>query len=52
LSLGFDLLEMALDNGTSHGADLVDLGDVNTLSGILALFVQPVLEKQLIWFVQ
>ncbi|KAI6776082.1 hypothetical protein HG530_000027 [Fusarium avenaceum] len=32
LSLGFNFLEMALDNGTSHGADLVDLGDVNTLS--------------------
>lgn len=43
LALGLDLLEMSLDDGAGQGADLVNLGDVDSLGGVLALLVQPVL---------
>jgi hypothetical protein len=43
LALCLDLFEMTLDDGTGQGANLVNLGDVDSLGGVLALLVQPVL---------
>lgn len=43
LALGLNLLEMPLDDGAGQGADLVNLGDVDGLGGVLTVLVQPVL---------
>lgn len=43
MSFGLDFVKVTLDDGSSHGADLVNLGDVDTLSGIITLIVQPIL---------
>lgn len=45
LALGLDLFKVALDDGAGHGADLVNLGNVDALGGILALIVEPVLQN-------
>lgn len=45
LALGLDLLEMSLDDGAGQGADLVNLGDVDSLGGVLTILVQPVLNE-------
>lgn len=39
LALGIHLLSVALDNGTSDEANLIKLGHVNGLGGILALLI-------------
>lgn len=43
LTLLLELVEVALGNGTTNGADLVDLGLVDSLGGVIALIVEPVL---------
>ena len=43
LALLFELVEVALGDGAADGADLVDLGLVDGLGGVLALVVEPVL---------
>ena len=43
LPLGLNLVEVALDDGAGEGADLFDLGDVDSLGGIVTLIVEPVL---------
>lgn len=45
LALGLDLLLVALDDRAGDEADLVHLGDVDGLGGVLALLVQPVLRN-------
>src|SRR6266487_3820820 len=40
-----DLVEVALNDWTSNGADLVNLGDVDGLCGIFAFIVEPVLVR-------
>lgn len=50
LALGLDLFKVALDDGAGHGADLVHLGDVDALGGVLALIVQPVLGLVSSWY--
>ena len=44
LSLGLDLVLVALDDGPRHEADLVHLGDVGGFGGVFAVLVEPVLE--------
>jgi hypothetical protein len=39
------LLLVALDDGAGNEPDFIHLGDVDGLGGVLALLVQPVLEK-------
>jgi hypothetical protein len=46
LTLLFELVEVALGDGAADGADLVDLGLVDGLGGVFAVFVEPVLEKR------
>lgn len=43
VTLGLDLLLVALDNGAGDEADVVHLGDVDRLGGVLAILVEPVL---------
>lgn len=43
LPLGLDLLKVALHDGAGHGTELVHLGDVDALGGIVALVIEPVL---------
>ena len=43
LPLGLDLLEVALHDGASKGLELVNLGNVDSLLGIVTLIVEPVL---------
>lgn len=47
-SLSIDFLKVTLNDGTSHSSDLVDLGDVDALSSVVTLIVQPVLQKELV----
>lgn len=44
LALLFELVEVALGDGAADGADLVNLGLVNGLGGVVTLVVEPVLE--------
>jgi hypothetical protein len=43
LTLLLYLVEVALSNRASQTADLVDLGDIDGLRGVLALVIEPVL---------
>lgn len=43
LAVGLDLLEVSLDDGASLSTELLQLGDVDALGGILALVIKPVL---------
>jgi hypothetical protein len=43
MSLGFDFLEMTLNNGPSQSSQFIKLGNVDTLGGIITLVIQPVL---------
>lgn len=43
VTLGLNLLLIALDNGAGNEADVVHLGDVDGLDGVLTVFVEPVL---------
>lgn len=43
LTLGLDLLLVALDDGAGDEADFIHLGDVDRLGGVLAILVEPVL---------
>jgi hypothetical protein len=49
--VGLDLLEVALDDGASQRADLVHLGDVDGLGGVVTLVIEPVLVLLLASFV-
>lgn len=44
LPLLLDLVEVSLGNWTSNGADLIDLGNVDGLGGVLTLLVKPILQ--------
>jgi hypothetical protein len=48
LALGFQLVEVALDDGACDGAELFDFGYVDGLGGIFAFVVEPVLESLLV----
>lgn len=43
LALGLDLVEVTLDDGAGQGADLVNLGDIDGLGGVITLVIEPVL---------
>lgn len=43
LTLLLKLVVVTLNDGASNGTDLLNLGDVDGLGGILTLFVEPVL---------
>lgn len=43
LTLRVDLLLVALNDGTGNEADVIHLGDVDGLGGVITLLVQPVL---------
>jgi hypothetical protein len=45
LALALDLVVVALDDGAGNGTDVIPLGDVLGLGGVLTLVVQPVLER-------
>ena len=44
IALSLDLLLVALDDGAGDEADVVHLGDVDRLGGVLAILVQPILD--------
>lgn len=48
LSLSLDFLKVTLDDGAGHGANLINLGNVDALGGVLALVVEPVLRIRLV----
>lgn len=50
LTLSIGLLLVTLDDGAGNEADIVHLGDVNGLGGVLAVFVEPVLSHVSIVF--
>jgi hypothetical protein len=50
LALLFELVEVALGDGAADGADLVDLGLVDCLGGVFAVFVEPVLDVRLVFW--
>jgi hypothetical protein len=43
LTLFLYLVKVSLGNGAGKTADFVDLGDVDSLCGILAFIIEPVL---------
>lgn len=43
-SLALNLVEVTLNDRARHGADLIDLGNVNRLRGVITLIVEPVLQ--------
>jgi hypothetical protein len=49
LALGFQLVEVALDDGACDGAELFDFGYVDGLGGVFAFVVEPVLDSLLVW---
>lgn len=49
ITLGLDLLLVALDDRAGDEADVIHLGNVDGLGGVLAFLVEPVLEMMLVW---
>ena len=47
LTLLLYLIEVALRNGAGQAADLINLGDVDSLCGVFALIIEPVLFSRL-----